>query len=153
AAARNVQPLRAAARKGWTFLAAATPGDGSQIERVAKAVGFSYVYVPERAEWAHPAALIFLSTVGEVTRYVYGIEFDAQVMRDSIMKAGTATPATAVGFMNRCYHFDPNANSKTRQGVFALRIGAVGFLVLVVSMLGVFHLQRRRRIQGAQGVS
>jgi len=67
---------QAAARAGWTFLAAATPGDGAAIRRVAESVGFKYVYVEERAEWAHPAALIFLSTQGIVTRYVYGIEFD-----------------------------------------------------------------------------
>ena len=151
--AKLPEAQRAAARAGWTFLAAATPGDGAQIARVAKSVGFKYVYVKERAEWAHPAALIFLSTQGEVTRYVYGIEFEPQMMRESIVKAGTATPATAVGFMNRCYHFDPNANSATKQGVFALRLGALGFLVAFVSMLGVFHIRRRRRIKGAQGVS
>jgi protein SCO1/2 len=151
--AKLPEAQRASARAGWTFLAAATPGDGAQIARVEKSVGFSYVYIKERAEWAHPAALIFLSTQGEVTRYVYGIEFEPQMMRESIVKAGTATPATAVGFMNRCYHFDPNANSRTKQGVFALRIGALGFVVALVSMLGVFHIRRRRRTKGAQGVS
>lgn len=139
---------RAAARKGWTFLAAATPGDGAAIRRVAESVGFKYVYVEDRAEWAHPAALIFLSTTGVVTRYVYGIEFDPQVMRDSIVKAGLAEPATAVGFMNRCYHFDPDANSHTRAGVLALRLGAVGFLVLLVGGLGFVHTRRRRRVPG-----
>lgn len=151
--AKLPEAQRADARKGWTFLAAATPGDGAQIARVAEAVGFKYVYVKERAEWAHPAALIFLSTQGEVTRYVYGIEYEPQMMRESILKAGTATPATAVGFMNRCYHFDPNANSRTKQGVLALRLGALGFLVAFVSMLGVIHVRRRRRTTGAQGVS
>ncbi len=136
---------QAAARAGWTFLAAATPGDGAAIRRVAESVGFKYVYVEERAEWAHPAALIFLSTQGIVTRYVYGIEFDPAVMRESIVKAGLAEAATAIGFMNRCYHFDPAATSNARAGVLALRLGAVGFLVLLVSGLGVFHVRRRNR--------
>jgi protein SCO1 len=136
---------RAAAEKGWTFLAAATPGDGAAIRRVAESVGFKYVYVEDRAEWAHPAALIFLSTTGVVTRYVYGIEYDPKMMRESIVKAGLAEPATAVGFMNRCYHFDPDANSHTRAGVFALRLGAAGFLVLLGTGLGFVHFRRRRR--------
>jgi len=136
---------QAAARTGWTFLAAATPGDGAAIRHVAETVGFKYVYVEERAEWAHPAALIFLSTQGIVTRYVYGIEFDPAVMRESIVKAGIAEAATAVGFMNRCYHFDPAATSNARAGVLALRLGAVGFLVLLVSGFGVFHVMRRHR--------
>src|SRR5262249_45503563 len=78
---------QAAARAGWTFLVAENPGDDTQIRRVANAVGFTYVYIPERKEWAHPAALIFLAPTGTVTRYVYGIEFDTAAMRESIFKA------------------------------------------------------------------
>ena len=126
---------------GWTFL----HGDEAAIRRVADAVGFHYTYIPERAEWAHPAALIFLATNGAVTRYVYGIEFAPEMMRESILKAGQAEPSTAVGFMNRCYHYDPDANSHARAGVLALRIGAAGFVVLLLSGLGVLHLVRRSR--------
>ena len=143
--ARLPEPLRASARKGWTYLVAETPGDGAAIRRVAEAVGFSYTYVADRAEWAHPAALIFLSVKGTVTRYVYGIEFEPQIMRESIIKAGTSEPASAVGFMNRCYHFDPDANNHSRAGVMALRIGAAGAVVLLLSALGVMHFIRRHR--------
>jgi protein SCO1/2 len=136
--------LRAQAREGWTFLVAENPGDGVQIKRVADAVGFHYMYVPERAEWAHPAALIFLSAAGAVTRYVYGIEYDTAMLRESIVKAGIAQAATAVGFMTRCYHYDPGANSHARAGVLALRIGAAGFLVLLISGLGMLHVVRRK---------
>jgi protein SCO1 len=134
---------RAAAAAGWTFLVAETPGDGAAIRRVAEAVGFSYTYIADRAEWAHPAALIFLSVTGTVTRYVYGIEFSPAVMRESIIKAGTSEPATAVGFMNRCYHFDPDANNHSRAGVMALRIGAAGAVVLLLSAFGVMHVMRK----------
>jgi protein SCO1/2 len=136
--------MRAQAREGWTFLVAENPGDGVQIQRVADAVGFHYMYVPDRAEWAHPAALMFLSAAGVVTRYVYGIEYDTAMMRESIVKAGIAQAATAVGFMNRCYHYDPSANSHARAGVLALRIGAAGFLVLLISGLGMLHVVRRK---------
>ena len=56
---------------GWTFLT----GDAMQVKRVADAVGFGYAYLPDRGEWAHPAAFMFLSSAGVITRYVYGIEF------------------------------------------------------------------------------
>jgi protein SCO1/2 len=141
--ARLPEDQRAAAEKGWTFLVA--NGDANQIKRVAEAVGFSYVYVKERAEWAHPAALIFLSVTGTVTRYVYGIEFDAQMMRESIFKAGISEPATAVGFMNRCYHFDPSANDHSRAGMMALRVGAAGFMVLLAGYLGFLFVRRNAR--------
>jgi protein SCO1/2 len=142
--ARLPEAQRADATKGWMFLAAATPGDDTQIRRVADAVGFKYVYIAERAEWAHPAALIFLSTKGVVTRYVYGIQFAADVMRESIVKAGLAEMSSAIGFMNRCYHFDPDAKNHSRSGVFALRLGAAGFVALLVIGVGAARLRRRR---------
>jgi protein SCO1 len=145
---RLPQELRAQAREGWTFLVAENPGDGVQIKRVADAVGFHYMYMRERAEWAHPAALIFLSTAGAVTRYVYGIQYETAMLRESIFKAGLSEAATAVGFMNRCYHYDPGANSHARAGVLALRIGAAGFLVLLISGFGVLRVMRRKsRVQ------
>jgi protein SCO1/2 len=141
---RLPENLRASAAKGWTFLAAAKSGDDTQIRRVAESVGFKYVYIPDRAEWAHPAALIFLSTKGVVTRYVYGIEFPADTMRESIVKAGLAEMSSAVGFMNRCYHFDPDAKNHSRAGVNALRLGAAGFVALLLVGFGVHRMRRRR---------
>ena len=143
--ARLPERARADATRGWTFLAASTFGDDAQIKRVAATVGFGYAYISERAEYAHPAALIFLSSSGAVTRYVYGIEFEPAVMRESIYKAGLAEPGAAVGFMNRCYHYDPDENSHARAGVLALRLGAAGFAVLLVSALGLLHFVRRSR--------
>jgi protein SCO1/2 len=143
--ARLPEAQREAARRGWTFLVADAPGQAAEIRRVADAVGFSYVYVAERGEWAHPASLIFLSTTGTVTRYVHGIEFDPAVLRESIFKAGLAEPATAVGFLNRCYHYDPAASDRSGVAVVALRLGAVGFLVLLLAGLGTLRLVRRSR--------
>lgn len=145
---RLPEDQRETARAGWTFLVAATPGDAAAIHRVAEAVGFRYTYIVDRAEWAHPAALILLSASGVVTRYVYGIEFDPMVMRESIYKAGIAEPAAAVGFILRCYHYDPNANSHARAGVMALRIGAAGFVVLLITAIGIMHLVRRSALRG-----
>ena len=141
--ARLPEDQRATARAGWTFLIAAMPGDGAAIHRVADAVGFRYTYIKERAEWAHPAALILLSASGVVTRYVHGIEYDPAMLRASIYKAGLAEPAAAIGFLLRCYHYDPDANSHARAGVLALRIGAAGFAIALLSALGLMHRARR----------
>ncbi len=137
---RLPQDQRAAAAAGWTFL----KGDAAAIRRVADAVGFKYTYIPERAEWAHPAALIFLSSAGAVTRYVYGIEFDTAAMRESIIKAGQAESATAIGFMNRCYHYDPDSTSHAHAGVVAMRIGAAAFVVLMLSALGLMRFLKKK---------
>jgi protein SCO1 len=143
--ARLPEGQRSAARAGWTFLVAAVPGDAASIRRVADAVGFRYTYVKDRAEWAHPAALILLSAAGVVTRYIYGIEYEPAVLRESIYKAGIAEAATAVGFMLRCYHYDPGANNHARAGITALQIGAAGFALVMFAGLGAAHLSRRAK--------
>jgi protein SCO1/2 len=141
--ARFPESQREAARAGWTFLSAENPGDSASIRRVADSVGFSYTYLEDRAEYAHPAALIFLSSRGMVTRYINGIEYEPDALRDSILKAGASEPATSIGFLNRCYHFDPSANDHSKAGVMVLRIGAAGFVILLLSGFGLLHITRR----------
>jgi protein SCO1/2 len=155
--ARLPEDQQAKARAGgWTFLTAGSSvepgstshtsglGDAAQIHRVAESVGFKYVYLKDKAEYAHPAALIFLASTGRVIRYVYGIEYAADVMRESLIAAGTAEPKAAAGYMLRCYHFDPDAKNHSYAGVIALRIGAASFVVLLAGF-GVFALIRRNR--------
>ncbi len=139
---------RPLAERGWTFLSAADPDDARAIASVADSVGFRYTYIPDRAEWAHPAALIFLSSAGTVTRYVYGTQFEAPVIRESIIKAGLAESSTAVGFMNRCYHFDPEANSHARAGVLTLRFGGLAFLGLMILAFVGRRFRRQSRDPG-----
>nr|HEX4315165.1 SCO family protein [Kofleriaceae bacterium] len=128
---------------GWTFLAAETPGDDASIRRVADTVGFHYAYVPDRAEWAHPATIMLVSTTGEITRYLNGIEYSPGVMRQSIFKAGLGEPSSSVGFMFRCYHYDADANSYAHAGVVALRLAAGGAILALLVGLGVMHLIRK----------
>lgn len=150
---RLPEAARAKAAAGWTFLVADKPGDSSQVQRVADAVGFKYMFLAAKAEWAHPAALIFLSTRGVVTRYVYGIEYEASVLRESIFKAGMAEPSTASGFMHRCYVYDPDENNYSRGGMTALRIGAASFVVLMLGGFGFFVRRRARSSRARSGDS
>jgi protein SCO1 len=138
---------REAARRGWTLLAAPAPGEAVSVRRVAEVVGFKYAYVAARAEWAHPSSFIFISSGGAVTRYVHGFEIAADVLRESIVRAGMAEPSASAGFFHLCYFYDPDANDHSRAGVTALRIGAAGFVVLLLAGLGVLHLTRRAREQ------
>jgi protein SCO1/2 len=137
--------LRASAERddGWTFLVADRPGDGAAIRRLAESVGFGYRYVTERGEWAHPATLVFLSASGMVTRYVHGIQYEQGVLDVSVMKAGIAEPSAAAGFLQRCFHYNPDANSQVAAGVSLMRYGAAAFASLVVGGLILAHLLRR----------
>lgn len=128
---------------GWTFLEAETPGDDAAIRRVATACGFRYAYVPDKAQFAHPATIMLVSNTGTITRYLNGIEYAPAMLRESIFKAGMSEPASTVGFMFRCYHYDPDANSYAHVGVVALQFAAGGAVVLLLAGLGLMHLIRK----------
>ena len=136
--ARLPENQRATAKAGWTFLVAETPATGTQIARVAQAVGFSYMYIPERAEWAHPAALIFLASsgVGDPLRLRDRVPARDDARVDHARPA-RASPSSTVGFLNRCYHYDPDANSHAHAGMLALRLAAAARSILLMSALGL----------------
>ncbi|MCB9559299.1 MAG: SCO family protein [Kofleriaceae bacterium] len=134
---------------GWTFLVAATDGDQTAIRELADTVGFHFEYVPERAEWAHPAALIFLSPSGVVTRYLLGIDYPPGDVTTSLLRAGTAEPSASVGFLQRCFHYDPAKNSHARMGVRLMKYGAAVFVTLLLGVLTLAHYLRRRRGAGS----
>ena len=134
---------RAAARRGWTFLVARAPDDDSQVRAVATAVGFSYRYVPERKEYAHPTALIFLSSRGAVTRYVGGIEYATDTLRESIVRAGLAEGSTTVGFVLTCFHY--LASGRAHAAVVTMQIAAAVFLAGCVLGAAVWRSRRKRR--------
>lgn len=129
---------------GWTFLLA-PEGDtkGAAIRALADAVGFRYEYQADRAEYAHPAALVYLSPTGLVTRYVHGITYTAEDLYDSTIRAGTASPAAAVGFLQRCFHYEPKAGH-ARTGFTMMRVGAGAFAALVLGLLLFVHLRKSR---------
>ncbi len=129
---------------GWTFLVAANDGEDASIRALADAVGFGYHYEARRAEWAHPAALIYLSPTGVITRYVHGVTYNPQDLYDSTIRAGTASPSAAVGFLQRCFHYEP-ATGQARAGFTIMRIGAGAFAALVLGVVLFAHLRRRAR--------
>jgi len=141
---RKVGLRASAAFGGWTFLVSADGTDAS-IRRLADAVGVRYRYVPERAEWAHPAVLVFLSPSGIITRYVHGIQYDPKELFSSVVRAGTAEPSTTVGFVQRCFHWDPSANSQAKWGASIMRYTAAAFAAIVLTALILAHFLRRQR--------
>jgi protein SCO1/2 len=133
---------------GWTFALAAEPGESGAIKALADAVGVRFHYVADRAEWAHPAALVFLSPSGVVTRYMHGFQYTADDLRTSIMRAGLAEPSASVGFLQRCFHWDPTANSKAKFGRQLMMVGAGVFAAVLLIAVGLAHYLRRTRTEG-----
>lgn len=116
----------ASANEGWAFLR----GDEVTVKRLADAVGYSYKYDAEREEYAHYAAMVLISPEGRVARYLYGIDFEPQVLRLSLAETAAGEfVSTRDRILLSCYVFDPTSNSYT------LKMWTVARIVLSVTAL------------------
>ncbi len=113
---------------GWDFLI----GDQENITKLADAVGFGYRFDPETGEFAHDAALMVLTPSGVISRYVFGVMYDATALRLSMVEASEGKLGTiADGFMMVCFQYDPLSGTYVMAARRVMTIaGAITILVL-----------------------
>jgi protein SCO1/2 len=118
---------------GWHVLT----GDQATIDRLTDAVGFRYAYDPIQDDYAHPAGVVVLTPAGQISRYLYGLDFSATDLRLALVDAG----AQRIGsLLDRallvCYHYDPLTGRYTPFALNFVRGGAVLGLIALVAFLG-----------------
>lgn len=129
---------RAEAASGWHFLT----GREENIRALTDAVGFGFKYNEERGEYMHAAALILLSPEGKVTRYIYGIVYEPETIRLSLVEASEGkVTSTLDQLILFCYHYDA---IEGRYALAAMNLARF-FGALTVLALGGFlvHFWRR----------
>ena len=130
---------RAKSPAAWRFL---TSRDEAKIRKVADAVGFGYRYVPETKEYAHAAALMLCTPDGRVSSYRYGIEYDPQTLRLSLLEAGEGKVGSTVDqILMFCFHYDAESG---RYGPAAFRIMQLGGGLTVLLLGGLLLVLWRR---------
>lgn len=122
-------------------------GRPESIKAITDAVGFKYAYDAAIDQFAHPAALTVLTNTGEVSRYLYGIEFAPKDLRLALVEAGQGHVGSAVDqALLYCYHYDPETGKYGFVIMNVIRLGGI----LTVAVLGVFIVRnvRGRRPEG-----
>ena len=119
------------ASEGWHFLT----GGQASIDALTDAVGFRFRWIEEEQIYAHPSTLIFLSGSGQVSRYLYGIEYDPRAVRTALVEASAGRVGSTLDqVMLYCLRFDPGANAYVLHAVNAMKLGGG----LTVLLLGLF---------------
>lgn len=116
---------------GWRFHV----GEESQIKSLAKALGFTYFYVPERKEFAHPAVVFILGEDGKISRYLYGIQFNERDFRLALVEAAEGKVGTSIDrLLLYCFHYDPNSKGYVVMAVNVMKLGGLATMLI----LGLF---------------
>jgi protein SCO1/2 len=136
---------RQGADQGWHFLT----GDEASIRRIARVVGFNYIYDEKSRQFAHPAGIAIATPQGKISRYYLGITYPARDLRLGLVEAAArkiGSPMDQVLLM--CFHYDP------RTGRYNVAIMAVTRLLgcLTLASLGTYMFVMFRRDRRAKAL-
>jgi protein SCO1/2 len=139
---------RKAKADGWHFLT----GERPAIQALADSVGIRYKRLQNKEhQFAHPAAIVFLSGSGTITRYFTTLSPSSGNVRTALVEASNGTVGTLVdkAFL-ACARFDPDANSYSASAFKIMRYGSVFAALLLGAVLFVFWRREKKQLDTAQ---
>ncbi|PIR23249.1 MAG: hypothetical protein COV44_03855 [Deltaproteobacteria bacterium CG11_big_fil_rev_8_21_14_0_20_45_16] len=139
--------LGASTENGWHFLTGTEP----MIKKLTGELGFGYRYLPETEEYAHSAGFFVLTPDGEISRLFYGVQFEPQDLKLSLMEASRgALGSIADKVLLFCYRYDPSSKGYSLQAMRLVQAGgALTFLVFGI-YLAVFWTRQWRGSRSAR---
>lgn len=127
------------ARRDWQFLT----GRKASIDPLLDATGFRIRWNEQRQEWTHIAAPIVCTPDGRISRYLYGVLFEPQTLRLSLVEASEGKIGSTIDrVLLYCYHYE--GGEYTLAAMNIVRAGGV-LTVLVVGTLLLVLWRRERR--------
>jgi len=137
-----------AALAGWHFLT----GNAPAIKALADSVGFQYRRLPDDPEqFAHPAAIIFLSGSGKITRYFTTLDPAHGDLRTALVEASNGTiGSVADKVFLACAQFNPNSNSYSASALKVMQYGSALLALLMGGALFVFWRRENKKLEAAE---
>ncbi|MDE3056586.1 MAG: SCO family protein [Bacteroidota bacterium] len=140
---------RPGSEEGWHFLT----GEKPQIDSLADAVGFRYLYDSTTDTYAHPSGIMVLTPQGKVSRYLFGIEYQPRDLRFSLIEASSrkiGSPVDQLLLLCYCYNPVTGKYGLVIQNIFRAA-GAVTIVVLGTVLFIFFrHEKKKNGAQDAQ---
>jgi protein SCO1 len=132
-----------AARDGWVLNVASR----AAIEELTSAVGFKYKWDEATQQYAHPAVAIFCTPDGKISRYLYGVQYDPETLRLTLVEAANGKIGTPVDqIILSCFQYDPAKGSYVPVAMNLMRAsGVVIMLVLLILLTTLWRAERKRR--------
>ena len=119
---------RAGSADGWHCLV----GEQKSIAQIADEVGYRYAYDPETRQYAHPSGVIVLTPGGKISRYIFGVTFNATELRDAIAAAEEGKSGSVLSqIFLLCYHYNPITGKYGTLILTIVRVASAGFVALL----------------------
>lgn len=133
---------------GWHFLT----GSKAAIEAVTDSVGFHYKRMEEKPQqFAHPAAIVFLSGEGTISRYFTTLDPAPGNLRTALVEASNGNVGNVIdkAFL-ACARFNPDSNSYSASAFKIMRYGSILIALILGGALFVFWRREKEQLDRAQ---
>jgi len=136
--------------EAWDFLV----GKPRPIRKLASSVGFGFNFFPKTGQFAHSAGMLVLTPTGEVSNYLYGVEFDPQQLRLALLDAGNGKVGSLFDrIVLYCHVYDPDAGSYSLQVMRVMQVAGGATVLVLGSLLGALFIgegaRRKKRARKA----
>jgi protein SCO1 len=124
------------AAAGWHFLTSNNP---STARTLCDAIGFGYKLDPKGVQYLHQAAIYVCTPTGRVARTIQGVEFDSDMLRDSLIDASAGKISSGLfGFALSCgmVHFDPATGKYTWAAMAIMRVTGILTVLILGTVIG-----------------
>jgi protein SCO1/2 len=122
----------------WNFLV----GDQEDITTITDEIGFRYRYDERTDQFAHLSALFFLSPEGQISQYLYGIDYPARDMKFALMEASEGRVGSQLDrILLSCFHYVNGEYTPFAMGV--MRLG--GTLTAITLAIFLFFYWKKER--------
>ncbi len=133
----------------WAFLVS----DAFTAQRLCAALGYSYNYIPERREFAHNAALYFITPDGQIHNFIESLEFSGPQFTVALQEAVAGEIGTVwQRFAFTCFQMNPATGEYIIRPQTVMAIIATFCAMLLFTVLAVLFfndVRRRRRLVDA----
>ena len=118
-------------------------GSSENIKTLTESLGFPFRWDESTNQFAHSPVAYLLSPKGQILRYLYGVEFEPETLKLSLVEASKGKIGTLTDRIRLfCYRFNPGENRYTLYAYNIMRAGA-GFMafVLLVTLIPYWFKQ------------
>lgn len=137
---------RVEAPLGWHFM---VDYQGNS-KRLADQIGFNYRWDEKTLQFAHAAAIMVLTPDGRVSRYLYGLSYQARDMRLALTEASEGKLGSfSDKLLLYCFHYDANAKSYVPFARNLMRAGGVLTILVVGLVLSMMWRRDSGRVRAA----
>jgi protein SCO1/2 len=120
-------------------------GDSAASQALARSIGFSYRYDDQQQQFAHTSAVAVVTGDGRLSRWLYGLGYQADDLRLGLTEAGQGKlGALKEQLLLLCYHYDPQSGTYNSRVILLLQVAGVA-TVLGLGLFIVLALRRERR--------